>query len=168
MRSLFMLALGLVSGAVATVLFFTLDPSFDAGNPNNVGGGNARFSLDEDALSALATRELRGASGFAGDAVVRADIREDGLVTFAITFGASIVGVKTSITIDPEIREGRLQLDVVDASLGELALPGEVAGILEAPLQERLDTLAGGLDYDLRSISTADDRLTLEIAIDAP
>ncbi|MCC7364588.1 MAG: hypothetical protein IT303_09460 [Dehalococcoidia bacterium] len=165
MRSLFMLALGLVSGAVATVLFFTLDPGFEAGNPNDVGGGNARVSFDEDALSALATRELRGTSGFADDAIVAADIREDGLVTFDITLGALVVGVKASITIDPEIRDGQLALVVVDASLGELGVPGDVAHLLEGPLQSRLDALAGELDYRLTSIATADDRLTLEIEV---
>lgn len=165
MRSLFLLALGFVGGAVATVLFFTLDPTFDAGNPNNAGGGNARLSLDEDALSTIATQQLRASLGLARDAVVTADVRENNLITFEVVAGARVAGIRTSITIDPEIVDGRLQLQVVEANLGELAIPGDVAAVLEAPLQARLDALAGNLDYRLTSITTADDRLTLEVEV---
>lgn len=165
MRSLFLLMLGFVGGAVATVLFFTLDPTFDAGNPNDVGGGNARLSLDEDALSAIATEQLRASLGFARDAVVTADVRENNLITFDVVVGARVGGIRTSITFDPEIVDGRLQLQVVEANLGQLAVPGEVAAVLAAPLQARLDALAGSLDYRLTSITTAGNRLTLEVEV---
>lgn len=165
MRSLFLLALGLAVGATATVLFFTLDPSFQAGTPDHVGGGNARLSLDEDALSAIATQQLRGAFGFTRDAVVTADVRENNLLTFAVVIGAGVAGIRTSITVDPEIVDGRLKLQVVEANLGELAVPADVAALIEAPLQARLDALAGGLDYRLTSIITADNQLVLEVRV---
>jgi len=163
MRSLFLLGLGLLCGVVGTVLFFTLDPTFEASGNPNIGVGNARISLDEDALSKIATEQVQGISELTEDAVVRATVREEGLVTFDITVGALNVGFKTSITVDPEVNAGRLELNVVEASLGELALPEQVADLLEGPLQARIDALAGGRDYRLMSIQTADKRLTLEI-----
>jgi hypothetical protein len=51
------------------------------------------------------------------------------------------------------------------ASLGQLALPEHVAGIVQAPIQARLDSLAEGFEYRLTSIRTTDRRLTLEILI---
>lgn len=166
MRSLFLLAFGVLCGAVGTVLFFTLDPTFEgSGNPN-VGVGNARLSLDEDALGKIATDQVRGISEHTKGSVVRASVREDGLLTFDITLAGPLsVGLKSSITVDPEVTAGQLELNVVDASLGELALPEQVAELIERPLQARLDALAGNLDYRVTSIQTADRRLTLEIEV---
>jgi uncharacterized protein YpmS len=165
MRSLFLLGFGVLCGAVATVLFFTLDPTFDASGNPNVGVGNARISLDEDALSKLATQDVRGISDVTANSTVRAHVLENGLLTFDITVGALNVGLKGSITVDPEVTNGKLELNVVEASLGEFALPEQVADLLERPLQDRLDALAGDVEYRLTSIQTADKRLTLEIEI---
>ncbi|MCK9519145.1 MAG: hypothetical protein M0R74_09025 [Dehalococcoidia bacterium] len=151
---------------MGTVLFFTLDPTFEASGNPNVGVGNARISLDEDALGKIATDQVRSISDHTEGSVVRAKVREDGLITFDITLaGALNLGIKSSITVDPEVTSGQLELNVVEASLGELALPEQVADMIEGPLQGRLDALAGNLEYRLTSIQTADRRLTLEIEV---
>ena len=85
--------------------------------------------------------------------------------------------VATALQVEGEVRahgavpatiavvDGRLKLNVVSSSLGKLALPEEIVERIERPLQARLDDLSGGLEYQLRSISTAEHRLTLEIEI---
>ena len=82
-----------------------------------------------------------------------------------MTLGTLGVGRRSSITLDPNIVDGRRHLDVVEAALGEVAAPGVVADLIEQPIQARLDDLAGGLEYRLTSIRTTERRLTLEIAI---
>jgi len=59
-----------------------------------------------------------------------------------MTLGTLGVGLRSSITIDPNIVDGRLQLDVVESALGEIAAPGVIADLIEQPIQARLDDLA--------------------------
>lgn len=166
MRSLFLLLLGVVCGVVGTVLFTTLDPDFDPERgPGAVAVGNVRLSLDEDALDTLVRDQLRSLSTFTESSTVKSNIRSDGLIDFTITVGTLGVGLRTTIVVDPEVVDGRLEMNVVEASLGDFALPGEVAERIEAPLQARLEALAGNLDYRLTAITTADHRLTLEIEV---
>jgi len=164
MRTLFLLGLGILCGAIGTVLFFTLDPTFEGHAAKDVVVGNASLTLDEDALSTLVGNEFRNFNSFTEGSVVKTDIRSDGLIKFNITVGTLGVGVRSSILVDPEVVEGRLQVNVVEASLGELALPDQVAKRIQAPLQERLDSLAGGFPYRLTAITTTDAQLTLQIA----
>jgi len=70
------------------------------------------------------------------------------------------VGLRTGITVNPNIVNGKLELDVVEANLGDLAVPEELARILEAPLAERLDSLANGQPYRLTAIRTTEQRLS--------
>jgi hypothetical protein len=88
-----------------------------------------------------------------------------GIIKVEMTLGTLGVGLRSSITLDPTIVDDRLQLDVVESALGEIAAPGVIADLIEQPIQARLEDLAGGLEYRLTSIRTTDRRLTLEIAI---
>jgi hypothetical protein len=164
MRSLLLLLLGTGIGIVATVMFITLNPTFETSERDGAGGGNARLSLDEDALATLIHRELTATAGFEDITRVNVRILEEGVIEVETTVAATrIVGVRGTIVLNPDIQDGRLRLRVVSA--GQIDLPEEIARLIEAPLQARLDNLASGLDYRLTSITTTDRRLTLEIAI---
>jgi len=58
MRSLLLLALGGVCGVLATVLFFTVYPSFQANEKDGAGGGNVTLALDERALAIIIADQL--------------------------------------------------------------------------------------------------------------
>lgn len=165
MKSLFLLILGALCGVIATVLFFTVDTDFKPTEADGAGGGNATVALSEEALSALIAAELPSLPGFGEKPVVEVTVGANGIVRSDISVGGLGVGFRSAITVNPNIVDGRLKLDVVDAALGELALPDEVARAIERPLQQRLDSLAGGRDYRVTSIRTTDHRLTIEIEI---
>lgn len=165
MKPLFLLALGAVCGVLATVLFFTIDPTFDSPEADGAGGGNVSLALSEDALSALIAAELPLLPSFGEAPKVETTVGSNGLMKVDITVGGLGIGLRGSITLNPNIADGRLRLDVVESSLGELASPEEIAVLIEKPIQDRLDGLASGLDYRLTAIRTTDQRLTLEVEI---
>ena len=164
MRSLFLLILGIVAGVFGTILWTTLDPTLDSTEPETALGGNARISLSEAALATVIKQNLEDLPG-ASDMRVSTDIREDGIVAVSLTVGTGALAVKATLETDPDVVAGRLKLNVVSSSLGKVALPEDIVERIERPLQQRLDDLSGGLEYTLRSISTAEHRLTLEIEI---
>ncbi|MCC6386775.1 MAG: hypothetical protein IT302_05280 [Dehalococcoidia bacterium] len=164
MRSLFLVALGIAAGIVGTILWTTLDPTLDSNEPETALGGNARVSLSEDALARIIEQNLADLP--AAEAMrVSTEIREDGIVAVSLAAGTGALAVRATLETDPDVVDGRLKLNVVSSSLGKLALPEEIVERIERPLQARLDDLSGGLEYQLRSISTAEHRLTLEIEI---
>ena len=165
MKSLLLLALGALCGVLGTVLFFTIDPTFDGTDADGAGGGNVRLSLDEEALSTLIAGELPKLPGFGEKPVVQSTVGSNGLIKVDITVGGLGVGLRSSITLNPNIVDGRVRFDVVEATLGDLAVPEEFAGVLEQPIADRLDSLAGGFEYRVTSIRTTEHRLTLEIEI---
>jgi len=165
MKSLFLLVLGALCGVLATVLFFTIDPTFDSSEADGAGGGNVTLSLSEEALAALIARELPEIPAFGDTPQVQTTVGANGLVKVDIVVGGLGVGLRSGITLNPNIVDGKLKLDVVEANLGELAVPEEIATLVEAPIQARLDSLANGLDYRLTAIRTTEHRLTFEIQI---
>jgi hypothetical protein len=165
MRSLVLLLLGAGAGIVATVLFFTLDPSFDTDHRDGVGGGNARLSLDESAVASLIERELADVPGFAEIGTVRITVREDGILEVRLGAGAASVVVAGTLFLNPGIVDGQLVVEVVEARLGHLPAPDILVAAIQQRLQQRLDALAGGFDYRVTAITTTDRRLTVEIAI---
>jgi len=165
MRTLFLLALGAVCGAVITVVLFTVDPNFDGTQADGAGGGNATLILSEEALSTLIARELPALPAFGQQPVVSATVGSNGIMVVDVTIGGLGVGFRGSVSLNPEISDGDLALEVVDARLGDLAVPQEVADLLEGPIQERLDSIAGGAPYRVTSIRTTEHRLTIEVEI---
>ncbi len=165
MRTLLLLVLGGVCGALGTVLFFTIDPDFETNGADGAGGGNVTLVLDERALAIIIADQLPQIPAFGEKPHVEVTVGTAGIIKVEMTLGTLGVGLRSSITLDPNIVDGRLQLDVVEAALGEIAAPQAVADLMEEPIQQRLDELAGGLEYRLTSIRTTDRRLTMEIGI---
>ncbi len=165
MRPLFLLALGALCGVLGTVLFFTVDPTFDTTDADGAGGGNISLSLSEEALASLIASVLPTMPAFGGAPLVETTVGANGLVKVDITVGGLGVGQRSSITLNPNIVNGKFEFEVVEASLGDVALPAEIANLMEKPVQERLDALANGFTYRLTAIRTTERRLTLEIEI---
>jgi len=165
MKSLLLLALGGVCGVLITVLFFTIDPTFRANESDGAGGGNVTLVLNERALAILIAEQLPQVPAFGEKPQVEVTVGTAGIIKVEMTLGTLGVGLRSSITLDPNIVDGHLKLDVVEAALGDIAAPGVIADLIEQPIQARLEDLAGGLEYRLTSIRTTDRRLTLEIAI---
>jgi hypothetical protein len=166
MKSLLLFILGGLCGVIATVLFFTVDPSFDSGSDaDGSGGGNVTLSLSEAALASLIADELPNLSGFGDAPQVETTVGANGIIRIDIGVGGLGVGLRSSITVNPNIVDGHLKFDVVEARLGELAVPEELARVMERPIEQRLDSLAGEVEYRVTHIRTTERRLTLEIQI---
>ncbi|MGE0601801.1 MAG: hypothetical protein AB7J35_20645 [Dehalococcoidia bacterium] len=165
MRPLLFLALGGLCGVIATVLFFSIDTNGSSTDAEGAGGGNVALVLSEVALAQLFSQELDGFQGFGDQPVVEVAVGSNGIIRAAITAGGLGVGFRARITVNPNIVDGRLELDVVDSSLGEIAQPEDVAKAMERPLNQRLDAIAAGADYRVTSIRTVDHRLAIEIAV---
>jgi len=165
MKSLLLLGFGGLCGILATVLFFTVDPDFDGTDAEGAGGGNVTLTLNEEALASLVAAEVAKLPGFGEKPLVIATVGANGIIKFDFTIGGLGAGLRSSLTVNPDIVDGQLHLAVVDSRLGELALPDELASVLERPVQEKLESLAGGPDYRLTAIRTTDHRLALEIQI---
>jgi len=166
MRVLIAFALGALAGAIGVVLWFTIDPDFEAQTEAVAGGGNIAVAFDERALAAIIAEELATLPGVSARPVVEVEVQQEGLILVTFAIGSQGIGVRGSIRFDPNVADGRLRLDVVGASLGGLAAPEAVAALVEPPLQARLDEAAGSLPYRLVAIRTTDRRLTLDLAID--
>ncbi len=164
MRSLLLLLLGAGVGIVATLMFITLDPVFERDEHDAAGGGNARLSFDEDGLALMILTELSESIDFGQVTRVEVRILSEGSIEVSTTVAADrIMAQRWKVVLNPDIQDGRLVIRVVGAE--QLEVPEQVARLIEAPLQERLDSLAAGLDYRLTSITTTERRLTLEISI---
>lgn len=165
MRSLLLLALGAVAGAVATVMFFSVDPSFEGQGDDGPGGGNARVSLDAEALGTILEARLAEVATLGADTSVGVRINPNGLITVTITVGVAPVGVPVEFVLDPEVVDSGLEIVLVEARVGALVAPEQLRGIVERELQGQLESLAGGFEYRLTAITTTENRLTLEIEI---
>ena len=166
MKSLLLFVLGGLCGVIGTVLFFTVDPSFDSStDADGAGGGNVTLSLSEAALATLIANELPTLSGFGDAPQVETTVSANGIIRIDIGVGGLGVGLRSSITVNPNIVDGRLKFDVVEARLGELAVPNELAQVMQRPIEQRLDSLAGEVEYRVTHIRTTERRLTLEIQI---
>jgi len=121
--------------------------------------GNASLVLDGTALRHLFNPGL-AATGGAEAAEV--SVHTDG--TLLLRFGAPTASqvVRGTVTLNPEVRNGSLEVVVVEARIGGIAATA-VATAVETTLRRRLDDLAAGADYRLLTIATTAGRLTLEI-----
>ena len=165
MKSLLFLILGAACGVVATVLLFTVDPNFDGTDADGAGGGNVTLILSEEALGTIVARELPKLPAFGEQPQVSVTVGSNGILKIDIAIGGLGVGLRGSITVNPEIVDGALALEVVEARIGELAVPQELADFIEGPIQQRIDAAAGGFDYRVTALRTTDHRLAIEIEI---
>jgi hypothetical protein len=165
MRSLFMLVLGGICGVIATVLLFTLDTTFDSDPDDGAAGGNARLVFDEPGLEALIRSEIEELDAFGSIDVVDVEVREEGVIVVELGAGGGGVGITGDLVFDPNIDDGRLRLDVVDARLGSFGVPDALVRVIEERLAASLDNLDPGVDYTLVAITTRDRELGLEIEL---
>jgi hypothetical protein len=165
MKTLLLLLLGGACGVVATVLLFTVDPDFSDNEADGAGGGNVTLILSEEALGTIVARELPKLPAFGQQPQVAVTVGSNGILVVNIAIGGLGVGLRSSLTVNPEIVDGALKLEVVEAKLGELAVPEELAAFIQQPIQQRIDSAAGGLDYRVTALRTTDHRLAIEIEI---
>ncbi len=162
MRALFYILFGAACGVVGTVLLITLLPSPGGGNGDEAGGGNARLAFDEDALAAIVARELQAQPIVGGVRSVNVTVNEGGLIEVTFVIGTAS---QPKFTVDPEILDGRLKIDLRETNLAVVTTPEGLAGLLERPLAARIEALAVGFEYRLVAIQTTDRRLTLEVDV---
>ena len=165
MRSLFMLAFGVVSGVIATVLLFSLDTTFDSDPDDGAAGGNARLVFDEDGLAAIIRDDLPDLEGFASITLVDVEVRDEGVIVVELGAGGGGVGITGDIVLDPNIVDGRLEIEVIDTRLGPIGVPTPLAELIEEQLRAALDNLDPSIDYRLVAITTLDNQLTLEVEL---
>jgi hypothetical protein len=147
------------------VLFFSLDTTFEADPDDSAGGGNARLVFDEPGLEALIEKEIGGIEGFAEVSTVDVSIEEEGVIRLTLGVGNGQVGISGDLVLDPNVVDGKLDVEVVQAGLGGLGLPEPLAEIIERKLQEQLDALDPEVDYRLVSITTTNRELGLEVEL---
>lgn len=165
MRSLFLFGLGGFCGVIAMVLLFSLDTDFSSDPEEVAAGGNARIVFEEAGLEELIKKEIVDVEGFSQITDVHVAVEEEGVIRVSLRVGGPAVGLRGDLVADPNIVDGKLKLDVVQASLGELGLPGPVANLIERELTKSLDALDPGVDYRLVSITTTNHELGLEIEL---
>jgi hypothetical protein len=159
MRSLVILALGALAGAVAVIMLQTLDSDGTSPPPEPSGGGNARMSFDEGALVALLARDLEDQLP---PGAISVSVEARGVVVVSIRGIAPPESISGDITLDPDLDEGQLVLSIVDV---DGAIPPMLVENLQAALRNRLQTLAGAANYRVTAITTANHRLEIEIKI---
>ena len=82
MKSLLLLVLGGLCGAIAAVLAFTVDTDFSAGEADGAGGGNLSLILTEEALATLVANQLSTLPGFGARPAVEVTVGSNGLLDF--------------------------------------------------------------------------------------
>jgi hypothetical protein len=165
MKTFLMLLLGVSVGTIGTLMYFTIDIPYDSPGRDGPGGGNARLSLDEDALASIIGDQISQFEAFGADTAVGVRVHTNGLIDVNIGIGVSPVGTTILLVLDPEVVDGRLEIVVAQAQVGGLIAPREIARVIEEQLRRQLDALAAGFDYRITAIITTDRRLTFEIQI---
>jgi hypothetical protein len=165
MRGIFILLLGIVSGVIATVMYVTLTdlPGEDAAS--NAGGGNARLSLDEDALARIYEQVLGPTLDPDTPLSVLVGVEDEGLLRITALVGPLGIEEEATLVLNPEVVEGELLLEVVEGTGSLAGGPEGMMEILQGVLRGQLSALAGGLPYRLVSITTRGGQITLEIAV---
>lgn len=162
MRPLLILLLGALAGGIATIMFQTLDP--DGGAPPPVapsGGGNARISIDADALKVLVTDILGDEFG---NILVDVRVEERGLLFIMMRSADVPAGLDGSLVVNPELDTASGDLVLLqDENETEGIFPDRLAPALEKALRDRLVALAGGHPYRVTAITTAGNRLGIEL-----
>ncbi len=165
MRTLLLVILGGLAGVVVTVMFISVDTTFEGGGSDGPGGGNVRIAFDESALATLIAAHLQAQDDFEADTTVAVTVHNNGLLDVAVGVGVAPVGVVTELVLDPGVAEGELAIELVEARVGSVSAPEELATIIEELLQEQITDVTRGFEYRLTAITTADRELTLVIAI---
>lgn len=165
MRLFLSIAFGALIGAVAVLVYLTVDTDFDPDDPDDGGVGNVRLEFDNDALEILVRRELAKIDEIPADPSVNVLVRDDGYVDVVLGLGAGGLGVAGTIVVNPEVVEGRLALEVVEARFGEFRAPDAFVPLLEEALVRSMDGVAEGVEYRLVAIITRAGVLAFEIAI---
>ncbi len=150
---------------MATVLLFSLDTTFESDPDDSTGGGNARLVFDEPGLEALIKKELAQIEGFGEISRLTVTVEEEGVLRIEIGVGGPQIGLSGDLIADPNVVDGRLQVDVVQAGIGGPGVPAAIAEVIERKLQEALDALDPELKYRLVSITTTDHQLTLDVEL---
>jgi len=91
-------------------------------------------------------------------------VRSEGTLAISFAVTPAEAGPHGWIVLNPEVREGALEVIVVEADM-EGPTPASVAATVESELSTRLSSLAGGAGYTLVSIATTGAGLTLEIVV---
>jgi len=159
------IAFGALIGAVAVLVYLTVDTDFDPDDPDDGGVGNVRVEFDHDALEVLVLREIGKLEGVPADPAVNVLVRDDGYVDVELGLGTGGLGVAGTIVVNPEVADGRLALEVVEARFGEFSAPDTFVPLLEDALVRSMEGAAEGLEYRLVAIITRDGVLAFEIAI---
>lgn len=165
MRPFLSLLFGVLLGATAVLVYFTVDTDFDPDTPDDGGVGNVRLEFHREALEILIAEQLQGVEGVPGDPSVAVVVREEGLLEIELGVGAGSVGVRGTVVVNPEVVEGRLVLEVVEARVGQLPAPEAVVPRLEEALGRAIANIGDGREYRLVAIITRDGVLAFEVEI---
>ena len=140
-------------GVLGTVLFFTVDPSFDSTtDADGAGGGNVTLSLSEEALASLIASELPGLPGFGETPQVETTVGANGIIRVDIGIGGLGVGLRSSITVNPNIVMAG-EVDVVDARLSTAVR--KTRDLMARPIARRLIRV-WGITYRVTHIRTTE------------
>lgn len=165
MRLFLSLLFGALLGATAVLVYFTVDTDFDPGTPDDGGVGNVRLEFDREALEILIAEQIDEVESIPGQPAVAVVVREEGLVDIELGVGAGSVGVGGTVVVNPEVVEGRLALEVVEARVGTLPAPEALIPPLEEALARAIENIGDGREYELVAIITRDGILAFEVEI---
>lgn len=153
MRPIYLFAIGLLGGVIATVMVQTLDPSRNGDPPPE--RGNVRISFDEQHLVALT---LAVWANRVADGKLTVNVERRGTVLFRFVPLGDTQTV--DVRLNPNIVMGKLELAVDGAPTSEA---NELANNLQVALSERLEQAAGIDELRLTAITTTNRRLGFEL-----
>lgn len=70
-------------------------------------------------------------------------------------------GIPTTIVLRPAVENDRLKTQVVSLQVGPLGVPGQLAGLLDSPLNAQLNNALGGRPYRVVEVSVRQGLLTM-------
>lgn len=117
---------------------------------------NARATFSDDGTIVITGQVSRGVSG--GPSLPGRPSRPGAAP--APPAGAA-GGIAAEIVLRPTVTDGALKTDVVRAQLGPLNIPGQLASLLDAPLQEKLTGALAGKPYQILDLSVRAGILTV-------
>jgi uncharacterized protein YpmS len=167
MRGCLVFVVGVVVGAVLVVVLQLATP-LASPRPNPPAGN---VDLDILVHDQLLTRELQTQlAGNQGNVsfsslTVQTEPGNSVIVNGKATLAATSVSAPVRVVMRPSVVQNRISLDVSQADVGSLKLPGTLFRSLEGPINNQLTRSLASNSYHLEGVSTTADGLLISVSI---
>lgn len=138
MRALLILAAGFLIGVAALLFFWPQPPSGVSAPPPS----DVRVTISDTYLARVAASHIHALGPVAISKITLASSPPDELIARAAA-GVGPLSAPVAIQLQPVARGGTVQVRLITVRIGDIPIPGTLAGVLGSTINSRLRSLLG-------------------------